>query len=224
VWEQHGKVIFEGANTHSDLFAEEAIRRISGSLGDVLKMPSDLCARTAMLYGSLCAGLAFAQAGTAGAHALQYPVGALTKTAHGIGVGLLAPHVFAYTRSSAVEAFAAVGAALGVGDSDQTIASLRAVAELYRLITAAGIPPSLQAIGLPETALDQTAAEAALIKRLTRNSPRALDRAALRAILESALHGNPEQLDVELGPFLDQPEAPFGVSASAAPPSTGTVG
>jgi len=49
-----------------------------------------------MLFASLSAGMAFGHAGTAGAHALQYLVGAATRTPHGLGVGLLAPFVFEY--------------------------------------------------------------------------------------------------------------------------------
>ena len=43
--------------------------------------------------GATLAGLAFGVAGTAAAHAIQYPVGALTHTAHGLGVACLMPYV-----------------------------------------------------------------------------------------------------------------------------------
>ena len=47
------------------------------------------------MFGALMAGLAFGTAGTAAAHAIQYPVGALTHTAHGAGVACLMPYVMA---------------------------------------------------------------------------------------------------------------------------------
>ena len=46
-----------------------------------------------MARGSLLAGIAFGAAGTHLSHAIQYPVGAMTKTPHGLGTGALLPYV-----------------------------------------------------------------------------------------------------------------------------------
>ena len=48
-----------------------------------------------MVLGANDAG-SRSDAGTAAAHALQYPVGALTHTPHGVGVGVLLPYVMAF--------------------------------------------------------------------------------------------------------------------------------
>jgi alcohol dehydrogenase class IV len=135
-----------------------------------------------MLYGSLCAGLAFGNAGTAGAHALQYPIGALTSTPHGLGVGLLLPYVLRYTRDACAAEVEQLGAALGVDD---------AVAEIARVAAAVGVPQTLAEIGVAEEALPEIAAQAATVTRLVANSPRELDVAALLSILREAWHGVP---------------------------------
>ena len=90
-WESYPGEIFQGSTELTDDYARRAIRAIGSALERAYADGSDLTARTEMLYGSLCAGLAFGNAGTAGAHALQYPIGAATATPHGLGVGLLLP-------------------------------------------------------------------------------------------------------------------------------------
>src|SRR5690606_40674418 len=54
--------------------------------------------RTQVMQGATFAGLAFGVAGTAAAHAIQYPVGAVTHTAHGAGVACLMPWVMHWNR------------------------------------------------------------------------------------------------------------------------------
>src|SRR6185369_14798775 len=109
----------------------EAVTAIGSALERAVADGSDLDARERMLYGSLCAGLAFGNAGTAGAHALQYPIGAVTSTPHGLGVGLLLPYVLRYTRDACAAEIEQLADALGVED---------AVAEIARLAASVGIP------------------------------------------------------------------------------------
>jgi alcohol dehydrogenase len=137
-----------------------------------------------MLMASLKAGLSFAQAGNAAAHALQYPIGARTATSHGLGVGLLAPYVLQYVLPAAESALADVATALGVGSTGQA-----AVDELARLASVAGIPASLAEIGVRPEGLGDIASEAASLERLLRNSPAPLELPDLERILEAAWKG-----------------------------------
>ncbi len=82
------------------------------SLEKACKDGADEDARADVMMGALAAGCAFGTAGTAAAHAIQYPVGALTHTAHGLGVATLMPYVMSYNRSASTEELAEVGAAL----------------------------------------------------------------------------------------------------------------
>ena len=91
--------------------------------------------------GSLAAGCAFGAAGTAAAHAVQYPVGRLTHTAHGLGVATMLPYVMTYNRSAALPEMAEIAEALGAqprGGGAEAMADA-AIAEVRRLFAAIGI-------------------------------------------------------------------------------------
>ena len=137
-----------------------------------------------MLYGSLCAGIAFGNAGTAGAHALQYPIGAATSTPHGLGVGLLLPYVLRYTRDACRPELEEVARALDVEPSADA-----AIVEIARLAAAVGVPRTLAEIGVAEDDLPQLATQAATVTRLVANSPRPLDVEGLLSILREAWAG-----------------------------------
>ena len=64
------------------------------------------------MLGAYCAGMAINTAGTAGAHAIQSPIGNLTHTPHGFGVAALLPYVMRYNLPARVPEFAAIAAAL----------------------------------------------------------------------------------------------------------------
>jgi alcohol dehydrogenase len=183
-WGSYPGEVFQGKTVFSDHFALVAIRAIAGALERAVTDGGDREARERMLYGSLCAGLAFGNAGTAGAHALQYPIGAATSTPHGLGVGLLLPYVLRYTRTSCQAELEQVAAALGVGSSADA-----AVTEIARLAEAVGVPRTLAQIGIEESALPEIATQAATVTRLVANSSRPLDEAALLSILTEAWRG-----------------------------------
>lgn len=179
-WHDYPGPVFRGKNPLSDQFALTAISRIGRSLERAVAVGDDLDAREDMLFGSLCAGIAFAHAGTAAAHALQYPIGSETDTPHGLGVALLAPYVLDYVAPWARNELAIVADVLGVPD---------AIDELHRVTRAVGIPNSLGEIGVDRGSLAWIAESAAGIERLVRNSPRPLAQADLRMIAEAAYDG-----------------------------------
>lgn len=186
-WEDCGERIFVGRNTLSDAFALRAVELIGGALVDALDDKRE--ARAAMMEGSLCAGLTFASAGTALAHALQYPIGARTHTPHGLGIGLLLPFTMAFNATAVPGRTAAIGAALGVGADPAA-----AVEGVRELALAAGIPGSLLEIGVEPEALPEIAAEAIGISRLIDNNPRPVGAEDALAVLAQALHGGPPAL------------------------------
>ena len=142
---------------------------------------SDLEARSGMLYGSLLAGIAFANSGVSAAHALQFAVGALTHTSHGLGTGLLLPYVMEFNRPVREAELAELSRLMG-GD---------AVTCVHELGLRIGLPASLARIGVTEADLRPMAEASIGIKRLIDNNPRPLDVDALEAILTAAWHGEP---------------------------------
>ncbi len=185
------KHVFIGKNALSDHFALLAIRLLGRSLEKAYGAPSDVEARAEVMMGSLAAGCAFGTAGTAAAHAVQYPVGALTHTPHGLGVATMLPYVMTYNRSAASSDMAAIGEALGVESGGASEAmGYAAIAEVRRLLAAIGIPATLAELGLPRDRLEWTAEQALGIDRLIKNNPRPFDLPQMTRLLNAAFDGD----------------------------------
>ena len=188
--------VFVGKNALSDHFALLAISSIWKNLYRAYKNGTDLEAREHLMMGALAAGCAFGTAGTAAAHALQYPVGNLTHTAHGDGVASLLPYVMEFNRPACVASFAQIAKMLGLGserDDDDGLSRIL-VDEVAELLASVGIPRTLQELGLPADKQDWTATSAIAIDRLVKNNPRPMDLQAMRAITAAAYSGDRESL------------------------------
>jgi alcohol dehydrogenase class IV len=184
--------VFVGKNALSDHFALLAISSIWNSLYPAYQNGKDLQARENLMMGALAAGCAFGTAGTAAAHALQYPVGNATHTAHGDGVASLLPYVMEFNRPACVDSFAQIARMLGLGDAYNTDEELShiLVDEVARLLASVGIPRTLKDLGLPADKQDWTAESAISIARLVKNNPRPLDLRAMQAITSAAFSGD----------------------------------
>lgn len=181
--------VFMGSSLLTDFLALEAIRRIARGLPRAYRDPGHLPARAETLYGSLLAGLAFGTAGTAAAHALQYPIGALTGTAHGVGVGLLLPFVMEFNRPHREEELAAVALALGAEPASADSLADQAPGLVRRIMRQIGIPGSLAEIRFPQERLEWAAIEGVKAQRLAENNPVPLTVDAAQRILTAAYQG-----------------------------------
>jgi len=180
--------VFLGQNRLACLLAEEAITVIGSNLVRAVTNPEDDAARIEMAYGSLLAGMAFGSAGTHLSHAIQYPIGALTKTPHGLGTGLLLPHVLRGCRPEIDTALRRIGELLGVAETGSDPA-LEVVRRIEQIIADIGIPASLSELGVTVEDLPEISARAAGISRLAGNVvvDRPTDR--IPAIVTAAWHG-----------------------------------
>lgn len=175
--------VFIGKNAVSDQFAIEAIALLWKGLGRACADGADMEAREQVMMGALKAGLAFGVAGTAAAHAIQYPIGALTHTAHGLGVACLMPYVMEWNRPAIGAELAQIAGATGLPGADAVIPAL---AELFGSI---GIPANLGALGLAESKLDWVAEQSCGIERLIQNNPRAINPGQMRQLVGAAFAG-----------------------------------
>lgn len=184
--------VFVGKNALSDHFALLAIASIWNSLYPAYKNGRDLKARESLMLGALAAGCAFGTAGTAAAHALQYPVGNATHTAHGDGVASLLPYVMEFNRPACVDSYAHIARMLRLGNSNSTDAELSSILvdEVARLLDSVGIPRTLRDLGLPADKQQWAAENAIAIARLVKNNPRPLDLQAMQAITAAAWSGD----------------------------------
>lgn len=94
--EQLTTQIYVGKNRITDMFCAEGLRMMNRSLARVIADPSDLAARSDVMFAAYCAGMAINTTGTAAAHAIQSPIAALTHSPHGFGVGALLPYVMRF--------------------------------------------------------------------------------------------------------------------------------
>jgi alcohol dehydrogenase len=182
--------VFVGRNRLSSLVGIEAVRLIGANLGRAVLEPGDTDARDAMAYGSMLAGMAFGTGGTHISHALQYPVGALTHTPHGLGTGLLLPYVMQAALPETVPELAEIGAALGVGGADPGTRARAAIAFVRELTAAIGIPETLAEIGIERAQLPRIAELALTVARLANNATIPADPQTFGLVLEAAFDGD----------------------------------
>lgn len=182
--------VFVGKNALSDASAKIAVSALTANLPTAVRDGSNLRAREQVMHGAYCAGLAFGAAGTAAAHAIQYPVGALTHTAHGLGVAVLLPYVLRFNRSHCTPELAELGAGLGLPSSDDEALASAFIDAISTLFADIGIPPSLKELGVPSDKLDWIAESALSIERLIKNNPRPIDPSAMKKLVRCAYAGD----------------------------------
>lgn len=177
--------LYVGKNPLTDIYCRNGLTLLNHALEQVVADPSDLGARSATMLAAYNAGMAINTAGTAGAHAIQSPIGALTHTSHGFGVGALLPYVMRYNLPTRVAEFAEIGRLLGVADPaapalDQAKAGITRVDQLLEII---GCPTDLKTLGLEPKDFEYVAGQAMLATRLTANNPRDLTSESIVSIL-----------------------------------------
>jgi alcohol dehydrogenase class IV len=184
--------LYAGKNLLTDVFARQGLSLLSHSLPAVVADPSNLAARTDTMFASYCAGMAINTAGTAGAHAIQSPIGNLTHTPHGFGIAALLPYVMRYNLPARIPEFAEIGRLLRTADphADELDQARAGVSGVEGLLETLGAPTDLAALGLSPRDFAFVADQAMLATRLTANNPRPLTAEAIVAILERGYAGD----------------------------------
>lgn len=180
--------IYQGRHPLGDCLAEKAISLIGTHLRRAVQDGNDLAAREGMALAATLAGLAFSNVGVALAHAMEYPVGGAVHCSHGLGNGLLLPHVMRFNLSARKRELARIAALLGEDVSQRTEddAAQQAVAAVDRLRADIGIPARLRDLGVTEAMLPAFAERAAGIRRILRVNPRTVTTAQVLEVYRSA--------------------------------------
>jgi len=186
--------IFVGRNRMSALLALDGIRAMGDALPRAVRDGADVEARERMAWGSLLGGMAFGSGGTHLSHALQYPIGALTHTPHGLGTGLMLPYVLQACFDRSVDRLALIAEALGVGGASERDDAQAAIDRLAGIGAEIGLPASLADLGIDRAQLPRIAELAAGATRLTALAPREADTALLERILDAAYDGDRARL------------------------------
>ncbi|MET1008354.1 MAG: iron-containing alcohol dehydrogenase [Propionibacteriaceae bacterium] len=183
--------VFIGKNVISDNYCRWGLQLLGRSLVRVFADPTDAAARSDVMLAATAGGFALGVAGTAAAHALQYPLGAMTHSPHGVGVGVLLPYVMRYNVAERLPEFGEIARLLGVtgpmAESDLALAGVEAV---ERILTQIGIPKTLAELGLGADQLDDVARLSLASKRLVENNPRPLGQAEMLEITQAAFAGD----------------------------------
>ena len=187
--------IFVGRNRMSSLLALDGLRAMGDALPRAVADGSDLEARERMAWGSLLGGMAFGSGGTHLSHALQYPIGALTHTPHGLGTGLMLPYVLQACFEQTVGRLALMAEALGVSRGQSERADAQAAIDRFAEIgTQIGLPATLADIGLQRDQLRRVAELSAGVTRLVALASREVTPDLLERILDAAFDGDRSRL------------------------------
>lgn len=182
--DQIHETLYVGKNVLTDVYARHGLALLNTSLERIAADPTDLGGRADTMFAALSAGMAINTAGTAGAHAIQSPIGALTHTAHGIGVGALLPYVMRFNLPVREDVFAEIGGILGVEAASTTGRARGAIVRIEAILAALGVPLDLRTLGLEPTQFEYVADQALLSTRLIANNPRDMDRDGVMTILQ----------------------------------------
>jgi alcohol dehydrogenase class IV len=164
------------ANILTDLFAREAIVLIGRSLRTAVANGHDIEARYNMSIGSMYAGIALANLGGTGVHAMAHAVGGLFHVPHGVACGLLLPHAMEFNAPGNIPKFARIAEFLGekadgLSLIDQAYQAAKAVKGLYRDLQ---VPRSLSELNVPKESIPAMSRSAFTLSRMIEGNPRAM--------------------------------------------------
>lgn len=182
--------VFVGQNLLSSPLALEAIRLIVPNLPRAVRDGKDLDARRAMARGSLLAGMAFGSAGTHLSHAIQYPVGALTHTPHGLGTGLLLPFVLDAVLPTCISQLEDIAEVLGVREASAEASAHAAIDAIAHVFSEIGLPADLRSIGVDDKDVSRIVELSMTVKRLVSNSTHTPTSELIEGIVRAALDGD----------------------------------
>lgn len=173
------------ASPMSDVLALEAMRLVGRNLRAFVANPENLEASSAMLMGSMLAGLVISNTGTGNDHAIARALGGLCDTPHGLATAMLLAPVMRFNASARPARYRDIARAIGldVNGSERDIAQ-RACDEIAALQLELGIPSRLREIGVTEAHIPDLVRVA--LKNVGPN-PRRTDAKDLEALLASML-------------------------------------
>ncbi|MGH8492126.1 MAG: iron-containing alcohol dehydrogenase [Moraxellaceae bacterium] len=176
-------------NPLADGLAREALRIMYENLPRVLADGRDREARSAMLAGSMMAGMAFANAPVAAVHALAYPLGGHFHVPHGLSNALVLAPVLDYNLGHAETLYAELAGVVNPAQrfTDAATAARWFVADMRRLVATMPFAQTLREVGVAEKDLDLLATDAMKVERLLVNNPRIMTFEAARAIYAQQL-------------------------------------
>lgn len=159
------------------MLAEEGIRAAAAAMPRLANDPRDIDGRGDMLYSAWLCGTVLGAVSMGLHHKLCHTLGGSFNLPHAEVHTVILPHALAYNAAHAPEAMQRIARALG---------SASAAAGVFDLARRHRAPTALRDIGMPADGLDR-AADLAVQNQYP--NPRALERAAIRELLQNAFEG-----------------------------------
>lgn len=195
------RVPYCGANPVADMWSEQALRLLAGSLRRAVADGSDVRARTDMAMAATFAGLGFGNAGVHIPHANAYPIAGGVRefcpagyppgqplVPHGMAVALTAPPALRFTFPASPERHLNAARLLApAGTPDNLPEPDRLPAVLVSIMRAVGMPNGIAAVGYAESDIETLVAGSLKQQRLLANAPGPVAEADLAAIFRRSL-------------------------------------
>jgi alcohol dehydrogenase class IV len=174
-----------GSGPFTDIYACGAIERIGANLLQAFQNGQDLPVRTAMLLGSLMAGVALTNARLGAVHGMAHSIGMRTGKPHGLVCAVLLVPVMRFNMPVSHAKYARIAQALGINTAgldpiDAAAQGIKVIMELQRKL---GLPCHIKDIGLAEHDFSAVAAESIPSGSLQAN-PRPAGESELVGILK----------------------------------------
>jgi len=180
-------------NDLSDILSKEALRLLGENILKVTGTESkNAKARENMLFGSMYAGMAFANAPVGAVHALAYPIGTMFDVPHGLSISLMLPTVLRFNakRSElAKSVYSSVSDIIWPGSfegSQDPVAKAEFLPHAFeKLALKLDLAVRLRDVGIKESDIPLLAEEAMKQTRLLPNNPADVSREDCIAMYKS---------------------------------------
>lgn len=175
-------------NPLSDTLAIKALQTLYTHLPTAVGDGQNFEAREQMLFGSLLAGMAFANASVGAVHALAYPLGGHYHLPHGLSNSLVLSHVLRFNLPAAQTLYAAMGRAIlpELATADDPHAAAAFVQAVADRVASMPYAQTLNQAGIRQDDLPMLTQEAMKVQRLLDHNPRALGYDDVLAIYQAA--------------------------------------
>ena len=176
------------ATVFSALLAEEALKIIYNNIVAAFENGKDIEARSNMLYGSMLAGIAFANSSVAAIHAFAYPIGAKFHIPHGLANSIMLMPVLKFNLENGLGKYSSVAKALGIETKGKTEHEIinQVIFILDTLVDKLEINRKLKNYGVNASDIPELAKSVIKITRLLSNNPREINiKDAERLYLEA---------------------------------------
>ena len=149
------------ASPFSDAMAEKALELIGGNIRRFVANREDIEAASAMLTGSMFAGIAFSWARLGNVHAMSHPVSAFFDVPHGVANAILLPVIVEYNELADQGRYAKLYQFISEDHKiPEDFHASMLTEEIRRLNKSLGIPAGLAEAGVTEDKIPEMAADA----------------------------------------------------------------